>query len=193
MPVRIVLDEWRLRDLIEDQALQQWRVAEILGVSRDTILRACKRLGLSTQRTGPRSGNLHPGWKGGEKRVKGYLYLYLPSHPNATKQGYVSAHRLAMEQKLGRLLVPDEVVHHLNGMPNDNRLENLALFPDNAAHLRATLAGKCPEWTPEGLERIRRGLIKRANQLRSGIGAPLRSQKTGQWIAKPGKSSLGAS
>ena len=31
--------------------------------------------------------------------MKGYVYIYAPDHPNTTKQGYVSEHRLVMEKK----------------------------------------------------------------------------------------------
>lgn len=175
MPVRVELDEERLRRLVEVDELPQWRVAEVLGVSRDTIVRRCRKLGLKTQRTGPRSGDQHTGWKGGRKLVKGYVYIYRPAHPGATKQGYVSEHRLVMEQKLGRHLDRREVVHHLNEDPADNRPENLALYASNAEHLRATRLGRCPQWTPEGMERIRIGVIKRANLYRKENGVAQRS------------------
>jgi endogenous inhibitor of DNA gyrase (YacG/DUF329 family) len=36
-------------------------------------------------------------------------------------------HRWAMEQHLGRKLARNEVIHHINGDPHDNRIENLQL------------------------------------------------------------------
>ena len=40
----------------------------------------------------------------------------------------VRAHRWIMAQHLGRPLLPDEEVHHVNHDPLDNRLENLQLI-----------------------------------------------------------------
>lgn len=47
----------------------------------------------------------------------------------------VRAHRWIMEQKLDRKLSPTEVVHHINGNPLDNRIENLRVL-DAAEHIR---------------------------------------------------------
>jgi len=47
----------------------------------------------------------------------------------------VRAHRWIMEQRLGRKLTNDEHIHHTNGNPLDNRIENLVLMSANA-HLR---------------------------------------------------------
>lgn len=45
-------------------------------------------------------------------------------------------HRQLAELKIGRPLRPGEVVHHINGDPRDNSLENLEVLPSQAEHAR---------------------------------------------------------
>ena len=99
------------------------------------------------------------GWKGGVKVVKGYSYKRTPGHPNASKYGsYVAVHRLVFEEHLGRFLRPDEVVHHIDGNPQNNNISNLELFENNGKHLKASLTGKPKNISPEGRERIRKAV-----------------------------------
>lgn len=46
----------------------------------------------------------------------------------------VPEHRMIMEELIGRSLESGEIVHHINGNPLDNSLDNLKLLPDQASH-----------------------------------------------------------
>ena len=81
------------------------------------------------------SGEKSPHWKGGLIIDKdGYRLKYFPNHPYANSQGYVREHRLVVEKYLGRYLTPQEVVHHINHIKDDNRIENLMVFCCDPAH-----------------------------------------------------------
>lgn len=75
-------------------------------------------------------GEKHFQWRGGKYKTGGYIYVYKPDHPQAkrNKRHYVAEHRLVMEEHLGRYLESYEVIHHKNGVRDDNRLENLQLM-----------------------------------------------------------------
>lgn len=69
------------------------------------------------------------GWKGGRYlNYKGYVYVHAPDHPNSGPKGYVFEHRLVMEEHLGRLLTPQETVHHKDGNRLNNHASNLELW-----------------------------------------------------------------
>ena len=66
--------------------------------------------------------------------VKGYVYIYMPDHPKATKKGYVLEHRVVMEKILGRHLKDTETVHHIDGDTQNNEPTNLMLMDDECYH-----------------------------------------------------------
>ena len=62
----------------------------------------------------------------------GYVLVWAPDHPRAFR-GWYFEHRVVMENVLGRRLRRDEDVHHINGVKDDNRAENLCAM-DHLEH-----------------------------------------------------------
>lgn len=82
------------------------------------------------------SGESHPMWNDGKQINNGYIEIKCENHPFATRHGYVREHRLVMEKHLNRFLRSEEVVHHKNGIKDDNRVDNLELFTNHSEHMK---------------------------------------------------------
>jgi hypothetical protein len=69
------------------------------------------------------------------KELAGYILVRAPKdHPGARHDGSIYQHRLVVEEMLGRYLTAEEVVHHKNGVRDDNRPENLELRTSRKEH-----------------------------------------------------------
>jgi hypothetical protein len=66
--------------------------------------------------------------RGHKGKRKYYKFVAAMGHPNSDTKGWIAEHRLVMSEHLGRPLLPNENVHHINGDRFDNRLENLELW-----------------------------------------------------------------
>lgn len=94
------------------------------------------------------NGSNNPNWKGGRTNDGfGYILIYNPDHPFCNNLKYVREHRLIMEQYLSEkynmdiFILPYFEVHHINGIKDDNRIENLMLLT-KGEHSSITNLGK---------------------------------------------------
>lgn len=109
-------------------------IAAGLGCGVHTLRSTLREAGvLKPYRETVRRGADHHSWRGGRITDRnGYVRVKVPDEDrhlaDRTRTGYVMEHRLVMARSLGRALLPDENVHHKNGVKGDNRPENLELW-----------------------------------------------------------------
>ncbi len=134
--------EW-VRSRYVDEGMSIPEIAKILGCQNMPVHRALVKHGIPRRKPGAiragkqRADATYQRGPNGESRSKhggGYVLIQKPDHPAADFKGRVVEHRYIAEQKLGRPLKKGEVVHHINGIRDDNRPENLQVFPSNSAH-----------------------------------------------------------
>lgn len=84
--------------------------------------------------------------RGSDRRYDGHGYILVRLEaddfflPMATSGNYILEHRLLMAKHLKRRLFPWEIIHHRNGITDDNRLDNLQLLPGIHYHTGVGLA-----------------------------------------------------
>lgn len=95
---------------------------------------------LSNAHKGLNASANHPNWKGGRyMHQNGYVMVHLKPEEEfflsmSISHSYVLEHRLVMAKHLGRCLQRWDVVHHKNGIKDDNRIENLELSAGPGEH-----------------------------------------------------------
>ncbi len=151
-----------LTDLYLHQELSMGQIATLKGCPKSSVRAQLHRRGIPvrTSQVGQKllfdkryrcfNGAQSPHWKGGRIYRHGYVAVKIfpdnPYYNMATDRGrgYVMEHRLVMAQHLGRSLLPSEKVHHINGLQDDNRWENLKLVSPADHNLYTELCARCP-------------------------------------------------
>jgi len=85
------------------------------------------KMNISKALKGKYKGEKAHNYKNGKCKSRGYILIFSPTHPYRATNNYVMEHRLVMEKYLGRYLRTEEIVHHTNGIKDDNRIENLSI------------------------------------------------------------------
>jgi hypothetical protein len=131
----------RAKELYYDKNMSFGEVCQQLGISFYTLKRLFLDNDLKLRNTseaiklayskypqmGFKKGDMHPrynGYRTYETRT-GYIRVYKPDHPRSGINGYVFEHILVWEDNHGVALPEGWTIHHLNGIKDDNRPENL--------------------------------------------------------------------
>jgi len=141
---RANLDATQLYNLYWGQSFSIPKIAKELKISTDVVRNAMLYSGIPRRsrseagRLWQSKGDKNASWKGGRTRHQGYNLIRQLEHPRANNQGYVREHILVWEEVHNRFLPQGWVVHHLNGIKDDNRPENLVAFSSRKhAHVLA--------------------------------------------------------
>lgn len=137
-------------------------IAALVGASPRYVRKVQLRKNLPRCAEGAQPGRKNHQFVSGRRiDLDGYVLVTAPAgHPYARKRkgrqsGLILEHRLVMERKLGRYLLPQEVVDHIDGLTLHNAPENLRLFASNNDHLGLTLSGRRPDWSEAGYQRMK--------------------------------------
>lgn len=123
----------RLEILYLKEKRSSTEIGKMYGVTGEAIRFQLDRYRISIRKTNDpvvisqkiRKGSDHPNWKGGVRMAGGYIMVLNPTHPRAQANGYVHEAILVWENYHGEPFPNNCIVHHINGIRDDNHPENI--------------------------------------------------------------------
>lgn len=110
---------------------EEWRKAQSGRIKRAYKEGRMKHMKSVWKQAGPRwSGDNNPRWSEIIRHHSSRGYVFVKDDRGIRRV----EHRVVAERLLGRRLKQTEVIHHINEKKNDNRPENLYLFPSDYFH-----------------------------------------------------------
>lgn len=154
-------NDWQLKYVDEHYPYERAEdVGKAIGKSTSSVMYMAHSRGIykdkealhrikSIANSGENSGN----FKGYvQKTQEGYVVCRKIGHPSANGRGYVKRSRLVVEENLGFILPKEFVVHHINGIKDDDRIENLAIMTKGA---HSAFHGRAGRNIPKGAKHYR--------------------------------------
>ena len=118
----VIITKEKFEHLYWEQGRSVPWIAKEIQCNRSNLYQYIRRMGfkIRTRKEAIGEGENHHCWRGGKTTSKdGYVTF------SATNKKGQAEHRVIVENVLGRKLKSNEVVHHINGIRDDNRNSNL--------------------------------------------------------------------
>lgn len=128
------LPQDKLEEFYLNQNMSLNKIGKLFKVSHTLVAHRLQDMGIPIKNRNENApkGKNHYKWKGGKHKSNGYIFIRIfpddPFYPMvASTWSYLPEHRYIMAKYLNRCLNSNEIIHHLNGVRDDNRIPNLGI------------------------------------------------------------------
>jgi hypothetical protein len=147
---RTILSKDSINEILALRGNNHWgyqKIANKFHLSRDTIKKICEENGLIHEDFRKGKYNVHFNNNPEVIDKNGYVNVRIPSgdpyYEMNGARGTCMKHRYVMAKSLGRILEPNETVHHIDGNRQNNDISNLQLRKSNHGPGQKYECGDC--------------------------------------------------